>query len=91
MEDYKLSASEAETARRALLASLKDPYSAKLGQAGKASKLADGRVLVCIPVNAKNSFGGYNGAAPGFIWMRNGQAERVDIDHDLPPCGEIKQ
>jgi hypothetical protein len=49
-------AGEESAAKKALAQSLKDPDSAKFGDVRLIGKNG-----ACIPVNAKNSFGGYSG------------------------------
>lgn len=60
---YSLSAADQTNVRRSVLASLKDPESARFGSMA-ASKATDGTIFVCGFVNARNSFGGYTGMEP---------------------------
>lgn len=65
-------------ARAALLANLKDPDSAKIGSMRRVGN------YVCGQVNAKNGFGGYNGAKQFSVAMNDGDVF-VQIDGGLPP------
>ena len=69
---YQLSVAEEETAKQALLATLNDSNSAKLGRA-TGTKNIDGSVLVCINVDTKNSSGSYVGKAPAYIKLVQGR------------------
>lgn len=50
------------SAQRAVIASLKDPDSAKFGKFTRF-----GKDLACLTVNAKNSMGGYTGDQQAFL------------------------
>ena len=71
---------ELDVAKRAIVASLKDPESARFGSATFYQNDTLGKKLVCIYVNAKNSFGGYTGMQPATVELRDGQAVRVSMD-----------
>lgn len=74
--------------RNHLSSSLKDPDSARYGKFSKPRKehvIQANEALygysVCIPVNAKNSYGGYTGNHTYWYFFRNGQIVRSqDID-----------
>lgn len=72
--------SEAE-AKKAVLANLKDPDSAKFG---KFTQVGEERA--CMTVNAKNSMGGYTGDKQAFLKKVGGKWEfyfTQDISHDM--------
>jgi hypothetical protein len=54
----------AEAAKEGLIKILKDPSSAVWGEVRAFQSTTPGRVEVCGQVNAKNSFGGYEGMQP---------------------------
>src|SRR5262245_42494794 len=58
---------ELDLAKRAILASLKDPESARFGSATFYQGDNDGAKFVCICVNSKNSIGAYAGMHPATI------------------------
>lgn len=58
-------------AREGLLKSLKDPTSAQFGEMF-AAKTESGETMICGYINAKNSYGGYNGNAPFAGVLKNG-------------------
>lgn len=62
---YNLDKSDIVAVQTGTRSSLKDPDSARFGKmvAGTNSK---GEVIVCLMVNAKNSYGGYTGEKPYF-------------------------
>lgn len=70
--------SEAE-AKKAVLANLKDPDSAKFG---KFTRVNEERA--CLTVNAKNSMGGYVGDQQAFLNKADGKWEAyfMDVSHD---------
>lgn len=59
-------------ARKAVIANLKDPDSAKFGEF-VWEKAADGTNIGCLIVNAKNSLGGYVGDKPAALKEENGK------------------
>jgi hypothetical protein len=72
--------SEAE-AKKAVLANLKDPDSAKFGKFTQV-----GEKLACMTVNAKNSMGGYTGDKQAFLEKVDGKWEfyfTQDVSHDM--------
>jgi hypothetical protein len=72
--------SEAE-AKKAVLANLKDPDSAKFGKFTQV-----GENLACMTVNAKNSMGGYTGDKQAFLKKEDGKWEfyfTQDMSHDM--------
>jgi hypothetical protein len=78
--------SESE-ATKAVLESLKDPYSAKFG---KFTEVGENRA--CMTVNAKNSLGGYTGDKQAFLKKIDGKWHFIgteDVSHDM--CIEIWQ
>jgi hypothetical protein len=70
--DAKKAAVEAERSlseiKQAVLASLKDPESAKFGQ---FTQVGDNQA--CIEVNARNSYGGYSGTTPFLVRKIDGE------------------
>lgn len=67
-DDYKLTAQDKTQALAIVKKGLKDPYSAKfegqvkLANQGKVKELVGKKsVDICVPVNAKNSYGAYTG------------------------------
>jgi len=58
--NYVLTDADKAKAQAFISATLKDPDSAKY-RWGQATRLANGDVLTCVDVNAKNSMGGYVG------------------------------
>ncbi len=72
--------SESES-KKAVLANLKDPDSAKFGKFTQV-----GEELACMTVNAKNSMGGYTGDKQAFLKMVDGKWEfyfTQDMSHDM--------
>ncbi len=72
--------SEAE-AKKAVLANLKDPDSAKFGKFTQV-----GESLACLTVNAKNSMGGYTGDKQAFLKKEDGKWAfyfTQDMSHDM--------
>lgn len=67
-----LTASQIKAVQDGLRARLKDPASAMFSGDTKAAQAADGEITACGFINAKNSFGGYNGATLYIARMRNG-------------------
>jgi len=65
---------ELDLAKRAILANLKDPESARFGSA----TFNDGAKFVCIYVNSKNSIGAYGGMHPATVSFKDGKL--VDVD-----------
>lgn len=59
----KLTGAEIETVKTGTRKGLKDPASARFGTM-LAGTDKDGSVIVCLLVNAKNSYGGYTGEKP---------------------------
>lgn len=67
-------------AKKAVLANLKDPDSAKFGKFTQV-----GEKLACMTVNAKNSMGGYNGDKQAFLKKVDGKWEfsfMQNVSHD---------
>ncbi|WJR74941.1 hypothetical protein [Bradyrhizobium sp. NP1] len=54
-----------EKAKRAIAATLKDPYSAQFGEVFRGAGVP-GKPIICGSVNAKNMYGGYVGLKPFF-------------------------
>jgi hypothetical protein len=72
--------SESE-AKKAVLANLKDPDSAKFGKFTQV-----GENLACMTVNAKNSMGGYTGDKQAFLKKVDGKWAfyfTQDMSHDM--------
>jgi hypothetical protein len=65
-------------AKRAILASLKDPESARFGSATFYQRDNDGAKFLCIYVNSKNSIGAYGGMHPATVSFKDGKV--VDVD-----------
>ena len=61
---FTLTADHFPTIEAGVRSSLKDPASAMFGPQMGAARMADGDIIVCGTVNAKNSYGGYTGAKP---------------------------
>lgn len=59
----KLNQAEIDAVHSVIVAKLKDPGSVQWGEV-KAGANSNGKIFVCGLVNAKNSFGGYNGMTP---------------------------
>jgi hypothetical protein len=86
-----------DAAKRALMAALKDPESARLGPMRRHNVTdAMGRRfdVVCGTVNSKNSFGGYTGAQPfaynlerGTILIAEGSMREVNAIAVTTLCG----
>ena len=72
-----LSDTESEL-KRAVIASLKDPDSAKFG---KFTLVTPTRA--CMGVNARNSFGGYTGEQQAYLVKESGTWLVASIDKDL--------
>ena len=62
-------------AKNTVLASLKDPDSAKFGQF-----TIENEKFACLDVNAKNSFGGYTGMQSATLLRENGKWVSLGID-----------
>jgi hypothetical protein len=63
---YSITSRDSSIIHNAVISVLRDPESARFGiQAG--AKQADGTVIVCGEVNARNSFGGYTGMKPYLV------------------------
>jgi hypothetical protein len=65
-------------AMEAVAAQMKDPASAQF-RGLKSGKTGTGFVFVCGEVNAKNSYGGYNGYRP-FLWREGTYGVRLTDD-----------
>ena len=63
LRPFELGAIERQAVEDGVRVSLKDPGSAQFQRMIGATD-ASGRITVCGLVNAKNSYGGYNGASP---------------------------
>lgn len=87
--DYgrEMSQAECETvARNNVLPYLKDPQSARITYSECRKSVAHSVPIFGLPkqagyrivanVNAKNSFGGYTGAQPWVMWLKDGKAIR---------------
>ncbi|WP_306150751.1 hypothetical protein [Roseovarius sp. MMSF_3281] len=85
--------SECETiAKQNILQGLKDPQSARITYGTCEKTVMHSIPIMGIPkqagyrivasVNAKNSFGGYTGAQPWVVLMKNGQAIRRTYPHE---------
>src|SRR5262245_26351482 len=70
---------ELDLAKRAILASLKDPESARFGSAAFYQRDNDGAKFVCIYVNSKNSIGAYGGMHPATVSFKDGKVVEVDF------------
>jgi len=79
---------ELDLAKRAILASLKDPESAIFGSATFYQRDNDGAKFVCIYVNSKNSIGAYGGMHPATVSFKDGKVVDVDFLHprSAVPC-----
>ena len=79
---------ELDLAKRAILASLKDPESARFGSATFYQRHNDGAKFLCIYVNSKNSIGAYGGMHPATVSFKDGKV--VDVDflnaRNAVPC-----
>ena len=79
---------ELDLAKRAVLASLKDPESARFGSATFYQRHNDGAKFLCIYVNSKNSIGAYGGMHPATVSFKDGKV--VDVDflnaRNAVPC-----
>src|SRR5690349_7663897 len=72
--------------------SLKDPESARVESISSAHFGTCKNVFgpsrqgwyVALTINARNSFGGYAGAEPYYVWFENGRP--VDLTSPLNPC-----
>jgi hypothetical protein len=69
---------ELDLAKRAILASLKDPESARFGSATFYQRDNDGAKFVCIYVNSKNSIGAYGKVVAATVSLKDGKV--VDVD-----------
>src|SRR5262245_41640703 len=69
---------ELDLAKRAILASLKAPESARFGRATFYQRDNDGAKFVCIYVNSKNSIGAYGGTHPATVSFKDSKV--VDVD-----------
>jgi hypothetical protein len=78
---------ELDLAKRAILASLKDPESARFGSATFYQRDNDGAKFVCIYVNSKNSIGAYP-VALATVSFKDGKVVDVDFLHprSAVPC-----
>lgn len=65
-----------DSAKAAVARSLKDPESARFADL-RIGRTANGEPVVCGTVNAKNSYGGYTGAAP-FFYTQDGEFRIVE-------------
>ncbi|MBS7696272.1 MULTISPECIES: hypothetical protein [unclassified Chelatococcus] len=63
MHPITLNKAQIDAIQSAVKRDLKDPYSAHFGEI-KATRGADGTVVACGFLNAKNSFGAYTGMKP---------------------------
>lgn len=76
----------------AISAALKDPYSAHYQVAPPSHgwrRLSGGIEYgwyVCGLVNAKNSYGGYVGYTPAWIFVRSGQVRTYSLDKYMGVC-----
>lgn len=68
----QLSSSEQANIQAGVRSFLKDPASAIFSGPVLAAKQPNGELTACGSVNAKNSYGGYTGAAPFIATVRNG-------------------
>ena len=68
---------ELDLAKRAILASLKDP-NARFGSATFYQRDNDGAKFLCIYVSTKNSVGAYGGMHPATVSFKDGKV--VDVD-----------
>ena len=70
---------ELDLAKRAILASLKDPESARFGSVATFyQRHNDGAKFLCIYVSTKNSVGAYGGMHPATVSFKDGKV--VDVD-----------
>jgi hypothetical protein len=69
-------------ARRAVLAGLRDPESARF-----ANVAVNGRGIVCGTINARNGFGGYTGAAGFYYDPSDRRAVIADLSGDWEAKG----
>lgn len=76
-----LSAAETAAVRGYVRGMLKDPDSARFGKM-VAGRSASGEALVCLDVNAKNSFGGYTGMLPYMVAMRGRDLRLISYARD---------
>ena len=80
---YKLSAEQVEALKATILPLLKDETGAKFGNAFAGTE-ANGKVLACIDVNAKNSFGGFSGWHANYATL---SGSKVNYELELQyPC-----
>jgi hypothetical protein len=71
---------ELDLAKRAILASLKDPESAIFGSVATFyQRDNDGAKFVCIYVSSKNSIGSYGSMHPATVSFKDGKVVDVDI------------
>jgi len=70
---------ELDLAKRAILASLKDPESAIFGSATFYQRDNDGAKFVCIYVNSKNSIGAYGGMHPATVSFKDGKVAEDEV------------
>ena len=79
---------ELDLAKRAILASLKDPESARFGSATFYQRDNDGAKFLCIYVSTKNSVGAYGGMHPATVSFKDGKVVDVDIlnARNAVPC-----
>ena len=69
---------ELDLAKRAILASLEDPESARFGSATFYQRDNDGAKFLCIYVNSKNAIGAYGGMQLATVSFKDGKV--VDVD-----------
>ena len=79
---------ELDLAKRAILASLKDPESARFGSATFYQRDNDGAKFLCIYMSTKNSVGAYGGMHPATVSFKDGKVVDVDIlnARNAVPC-----
>ena len=71
---------ELDLAKRAILASLKDPESAIFGSSATFyQRHNDGAKFLCIYVSSKNSIGSYGSMHPATVSFKDGKVVDVDI------------
>jgi hypothetical protein len=76
---------------QAVKSNLKDPYSAVMGPSSARGRIRNGvrELVVCGYVNAKNSFGGYNGMQPyeGVYSMATQHFNIIAMGDESPNAG----
>lgn len=75
---------EEDDARKSVIASLKDPDSAKFGKFAIAGQ-KDGNPTACLAVNAKNSYGGYTGEQTAMLVKVSGEWQVITIGMKVGP------